>query len=58
MSTTEKERAILLTFPYRIRHRDNAVDGWLAIQAAHEIGEVVENGQVVLHGDNVVVRSQ
>jgi len=58
MSTTEKEPAILLTFPYRIRHRDDTVDGWLAVQAAHEIGEVVKNGQVVLHSDNVVIMSQ
>lgn len=48
----------MLTFPYRVRHRDDTVHGWLAVQAAHEIGEVVKNGQVVLYGDNVVVTSQ
>jgi len=57
-STVDNEQANPLTFPYRVRHSDDTVHGWFAVQTAHEIGEVVEYGQVMLHGNNIVVARQ
>ena len=44
-----------LTFTYRVRHRYDTVHGRLPVETTDEVGEVIEDGQVVLDGDYVVV---
>ena len=46
------------TFTDRLWECDNTVDSWLSVENADEIGEVVENGQIVLDADDVVVRAK
>jgi hypothetical protein len=42
-----------LTFPDRGRHGDDAVRRRLAVQTTDEIGEVVKDGKIVLHGHDI-----
>ena len=43
------------TFANRVRHRDDTIHRGLAVETANEVREVVEYGQVVLDGDDIVV---
>ena len=41
-----------------MRHGDDTVHGRLAVQATDEVGEIVEDSQIVLDGDDVVAGSK
>ena len=41
-------------FPHAEGHGDNPVGTWLAVEAANEVGEVVQNGKVVLHHNDIL----
>jgi hypothetical protein len=43
------------TFTNRGRHSNDTVNCWLTVQDANEIGQVIEDGQIVLYDDNVVI---
>ena len=46
------------TFANTERHSDDTVSAGSSIEAAHEIGEVVEDGQVVLDDNDELVRCE
>ena len=47
-----------LTFTYRVRHRYDTVHGRLSVETTDEVGEVIEDGQVVLDGNDVAIWGQ
>ena len=46
------------SFTNRERHSDNAIYTGLSVKAADKVGQVVQNGQVVLNNDDIVGDAQ
>ena len=45
----------ILTFSYTVGQRDDTIDGRFTVQAANEIGQIVEDGKIVLDDDDIDV---
>jgi len=49
---------MVLTFTNGRRHSNDTIHTRLAVKTANKIGEVIQNGQIVLYGDHVAVRME
>jgi hypothetical protein len=39
----------------RVWHGNHSINGGFAVEAAHEVGQIIQYGQIVLNSDDVVV---
>ena len=50
-----EECGMWCTFSNGVRHGNYAVHGWLSVEAANEVGQIVQDGEIVFDGDNIAI---